>query len=56
MNWIEVITGKGTYQVKTKCTNCKVKQMTKVKKGNQVSDILENGKCNNCGCQTLEME
>lgn len=47
---------KTTYDVKTKCTNCGMKQNTKIKKGNAASEVIGNGKCENCGCQTLELQ
>ena len=48
--------GVGVYEVKTKCTNCNTKQLTNIKKGNKSEEVIERGKCERCGCMTLELE
>lgn len=52
---IENLIPKRTYEVKTRCLNCKTIQQTKIRKGNKAEEVLQNGKCENCGCQTLEL-
>jgi len=47
--------GKSYYEVKSKCTNCGTKQLTKIKKGNIAEEVIDRGKCENCGCQKLEV-
>jgi len=47
--------GRNNYEVKTKCSNCNTSQMTKIKKGHLSKDVISNGKCGKCGCQTLEI-
>ncbi len=48
--------GPGAYEVRTYCSNCKVKQLTKIKKGNKAEEVIANGKCARCGCMTLSLE
>jgi len=43
------------YEVNSKCGNCKTKQTTKIKKGHKSSEVIANGKCENCGCKELEL-
>jgi hypothetical protein len=48
--------GPGIYEVKTKCSNCNTKQLTRIKKGNKASEVIERGKCERCGCMTLTLD
>jgi len=53
---IKDLFGAGIYEVKTVCSNCKTKQLTKIKKGNIAKEVIDNGKCTFCGCQTLTLQ
>lgn len=51
---MDKIFAKDFYEVRTKCKNCKVTQMTRIRKGNKAKEVLKNGVCIKCGCLELE--
>ena len=53
---IETLFPKKYYEVSTKCSNCNLKQKTRIKKGNIAKEVISNGKCANCGCNNLELQ
>ncbi len=56
MDFLKNIFPEKVYEVKSKCSNCNTKQLTKIKKGNKASEVIENGHCEKCGCLTLSLQ